>query len=55
MRESPILSVALVFALMALPACELVGDIFKAGVWVGALLVIGAIALIIWMISKARS
>ena len=37
----------------ALGGCELAGDIFKAGVWVGMLLVVGAVALIIWLISKA--
>ena len=35
--------------------CELVGDIFQAGVWVGAILVIGIIGIIVWMVSKARS
>jgi hypothetical protein len=35
--------------------CELAADIFKAGVWVGALLVVGVIALVIWMVSKAGS
>ena len=34
--------------------CELVGDIFQAGVWVGAILVIGIIGIIVWMVSKAR-
>jgi len=37
----------------ALGGCELAGDIFKAGVWVGVLLVVGAVGLIIWLISKA--
>jgi len=37
----------------ALSGCELAGDIFKAGVWVGVLLVVGAVGLIIWLISKA--
>jgi len=38
---------------VALTSCELIGDIFKAGVWVGALLVIGIIGLIVWAVSKA--
>jgi hypothetical protein len=38
-----------------LGGCELIGDIFKAGVWVGALLVIGIIALVIWIASKFLS
>jgi len=40
---------------MALTGCEVIGDIFKAGVWVGALLVIGIIGLIVWAVSKAGS
>lgn len=35
--------------------CELVEGIFKAGVWVGVLIVVGIIALIVWIIGKARS
>ena len=47
-------------ALSALPlllfstGCELAGDIFQAGIWVGVLLVLGVIALAIWMFSKAK-
>jgi hypothetical protein len=37
---------------MSLASCELVGDIFKAGVWVGILAVAAVIALIIFLISK---
>ena len=37
----------------ALSGCEIVGDIFKAGVWVGVLLVLGVIGLIIWLVSQA--
>lgn len=55
MRESFILFISLVLSVIGLAGCELAGDIFKAGVWVGALLVIGIIAVIIWMVSKAGS
>lgn len=48
------LFVALLFMMVTLSSCELVGDIFKAGVWVGVLVVVGIIALIIFLISKAR-
>jgi hypothetical protein len=45
------------FALLALlmfslSSCELIGDIFKAGVWTGLLLVAAVIALVIWLISR---
>lgn len=42
----------LILAMFTLQGCELVGDIFKAGVWVGILIVIGIIALIVFLISK---
>jgi hypothetical protein len=55
MRQTAALPIILVTSTLALGGCELIGDIFKAGVWVGALLVIGIIGLIIWMVSKAGS
>ena len=39
---------------MALSGCEVMGDIFKAEVWVGAILLIAIIGIIVWVVSKAR-
>jgi hypothetical protein len=50
-----LLFVILIASIVTLAGCELAGDIFQAGVWVGALLVVGIVALIIWMVSKAGS
>jgi hypothetical protein len=36
----------------SLAGCQVIGDIFKAGVWSGALLVVGIIALVIFIIAK---
>jgi heme/copper-type cytochrome/quinol oxidase subunit 4 len=44
----------LAFMAMALAGCEIIGGIFKAGVWTGILLVVIVVALIIWLISRAR-
>ncbi len=33
-------------------SCELVGDIFEAGVWSGILLVVGGILLLIFLVAK---
>jgi hypothetical protein len=55
MRQSPILSITLVISIVSLAGCEIAGNIFKAGVWVGAILVIGIIGLVIWMLTKAGS
>ncbi|MES2701580.1 MAG: phosphatidate cytidylyltransferase [Bacteroidota bacterium] len=37
---------------MSLSSCQIIGNIFKAGVWVGVLLVVGIIGLIIFLISR---
>ena len=51
-----ICSVALL-VLMALVSsgCELVGDIFQAGMAVGVILVVLAVGAVIWMVAKVRS
>ena len=43
----------LLAGLFLLSGCELAGDIFKAGVWVGVLLVLGVIGGVIWMVSRS--
>jgi len=43
-----------VFSTIGLSGCEIIGDIFQAGVWVGVLLVLGVLALIVWVISRAK-
>jgi hypothetical protein len=55
MRHSPSLPTVLISSTLALGGCELAGDIFEAGVWVGAILVIGIIGAIVWMMFKAGS
>jgi TRAP-type C4-dicarboxylate transport system permease large subunit len=47
-----ILYPVLFFIIISLTGCELVGDIFKAGVWVGVLVVVAIVGLIIYLISK---
>lgn len=44
----------LLATLVFLTGCELVEGIFKAGVWVGVLIVVGIIALILYLVGKAR-
>ncbi len=51
-------SLRLIFVLlaaMALPGCEIIGDIFQAGMAVGILLVVAVVALMIFLIGKVRS
>jgi uncharacterized membrane protein YkvI len=44
----------LLLSTVAMTGCELIGDIFQAGVWVGALLVIAVIGIVVWLVSKSR-
>lgn len=39
----------------AFSSCAVVGGIFKAGVWVGVLVVVGVLGLILWLISKGSN
>ena len=46
--------VGLLAIVMMLSSCELIGDIFQAGMWVGVIIVVGIIALLFWIINKFR-
>lgn len=48
MRQSLILPIALVLSSLGLAGCELLVGIFRAGVLVGVVVVIGIIGLLIW-------
>jgi hypothetical protein len=45
---------ALLLILFSATSCELVGDIFQAGMGVGIFLVILVVALVIWLISRFK-
>jgi hypothetical protein len=45
--------VLFLFAMLTVGGCEIAGDIFKAGVWVGVLLVVLVVGGIIWMVSRS--
>lgn len=38
--------------LLVLSGCELIGDIFKAGVWSGIILVVVLLGLIVFILSR---
>lgn len=40
------------FCTLALSSCELIGDIFEAGVWTGFLLIIGLVAIVGFILFK---
>jgi hypothetical protein len=43
---------AFVLLVTTLTGCEVVGDIFEAGVWVGVIIVVLVIVFIFWIIRK---
>jgi predicted lysophospholipase L1 biosynthesis ABC-type transport system permease subunit len=40
---------------VALAGCEAIGDIFKAGVWTGVILVILVIGVIVWLLTRSKA
>jgi hypothetical protein len=47
--------VFLLLLTVALTGCEVIGDIFKAGVWVGVLLVLLVIGIIVWLVTRTKA
>ena len=44
----------LVVMISMLTGCQIVGDIFKAGVWVGILIVVGIIGILLWIVGRSK-
>ena len=56
MERSLTLRISAVLLLaLANSGCEVVEGIFKAGVWVGVLMVVGIIALVMFAVTKLKS
>ena len=53
-RINRFIFVLLAFILFTSSSCQAIADIFKAGVWVGVLLVVLVIGIIFWLINKAK-
>jgi hypothetical protein len=43
----------LLLLITAFSSCQAIGDIFKAGVWVGVIIVVAVIGIIIWAAGRA--
>ena len=39
---------------ITLTSCDAIAGIFKAGIWVGVIVVVGIIALVLWILGKAK-
>ena len=53
-RNSSLIFALLTFIIFTATSCQAIADIFKAGVWVGVLLVVLVVGIIFWLIGKAR-
>jgi hypothetical protein len=54
MKRNALIYGSLLMIVSLISSCSVIGGIFKAGVWVGILIVVVIIALIIWLIGKGR-
>lgn len=41
--------------MLTFSSCAVVGGIFKAGVWVGIIIVVFVVVLILWLVNRGRS
>jgi len=55
MKRNNTLLFALLFIITTASSCQAIGDIFKAGVWVGVVIVVLVIGIILWLVNKSRS
>ena len=53
-RNNSLVFALLAFVICTTTSCEAIAGIFKAGMWVGVLLVVVVVGIIFWLISKAR-
>jgi len=54
MKSNLILIALVLMSSFLLTSCEAIGDIFGAGMWAGVIIVVLIIALVLWLIGKAR-
>jgi hypothetical protein len=55
MKQYSLLGLYALAMAMTLESCRVVGGIFKAGVWVGILLVVFVVGIILWLVGRGRS
>ncbi len=53
--KTNVLITSLVILSLSLTSCEAIGGIFKAGMWIGVIIVIIVIALILWLVRKVKN
>jgi len=54
MKKYSLLWLSVLAMAMTFSSCEVVGGIFKAGMWVGILVVVVVVGLILWLVGRGR-
>ncbi len=54
MKRFNYLVLFLMAMVMTLSSCEMIGDIFQAGMAVGVIVIIAVVGLVIWLVSRFR-
>jgi len=54
MRNNVVIATLFLAFCAMLSSCQAIGDIFKAGMWVGVIVVVLVVALVLWLIGKMR-
>jgi len=54
-RKNLALLVVLLALLVPSAGCEIIGGIFKAGLWVGAIMVALVVLVVFWIVGKMRT
>jgi len=54
MKKYSLLWLSALAMAMTFSSCEVVGGIFKAGMWVGILVVVVVVGLILWLVGRGR-
>jgi len=53
-KNNSILLTSLFLMLITMSSCQAIGDIFKAGIWVGVIIVALIIGLIFWLVGRSK-
>ena len=54
MKQFQYIGVWMLAVVLTLSSCELVGDIFQAGMAVGVFIIVLIVALVLWVLSRFR-
>ena len=55
MQKNLSVLITLLVLAVSVSSCEVVGGIFKAGVWTGFIVIVLVVALILWLVSRGRN